>query len=78
MKKLGKVIGTFSATKESKSSSPRPKVEILNLIKDFGIKNDKFAQKDLDKTVMVLGVNSYEVSLQNNINLEFGSLGEIV
>jgi MOSC domain-containing protein YiiM len=76
MKKIGKIIGTFSATKESKSSSPRPKVETLNLIKDFGIENDKFAQKDLDKTVMLLGLNSYEIAFQNGVNLEFGSLGE--
>ena len=42
IKDLGKVIATFSATKES-SGLPRPKVENLNLIKDYGIENDKFA-----------------------------------
>jgi MOSC domain-containing protein YiiM len=76
MKKLGKIIGTYSATIESKGSMPRPKVETLNLIKDFGIQNDKFAKKDLDKTVMILGINSYEKAKENSINLEFGTLGE--
>lgn len=75
MNLVGKILGTYSATKESKSM-PRPKVNSLNLILNHGIENDKFALKDLDKTVMVLGKNSYELSKDNNINLEYGSLGE--
>lgn len=76
MKLLGKVIGTYSATKESKSSMPRPEVDKLNLIKDFGIEFDKFAQKDLDKTVMIVGKNSYELAKTSGISLDYGSLGE--
>ena len=53
MRILGKVIDTFSATKEQ-SSLPRPKVESLNLIKDYGIEFDKFAGKKLDQTVMIV------------------------
>ena len=75
IKILGKVLNTFSATKES-SGLPRPKVKELNLIKDFGIENDKFAGKKLDQTVMIVGTKSYEIALQNGINLEFGCLGE--
>lgn len=75
MRLLGKVIGTYSATKESKSM-PRPEVSTLNLIEGFGIEYDKFAQKDLDKTVMILGDNSYSLSKENDIDLEYGSLGE--
>lgn len=76
MKNIGKVIGTFSATKNSLSSMPRPKVETLNLIEDHGIENDKFAGKELDKTVMIVGVNSYNLAKENDIELEYGSLGE--
>lgn len=75
MKDLGIVLETFSATKES-SGLPRPKVRELNLIKDFGIENDKFAGKKLEQTVMIVGLKSYEIAHQQNINLEFGSLGE--
>ena len=75
MKKIGKVIEIFSATKES-SGLPRPKVERLNLIKDFGIENDKFAGKKLEQTVMIVGIKSYEIAKSHNINLEIGSLGE--
>lgn len=75
MKSIGKVLKTFSATKES-SGLPRPQVEFLNLIEGFGIENDKFAGKKLEQTVMIVGLKSYEIALQNGIKLEFGSLGE--
>ncbi|MFA6741384.1 MAG: MOSC domain-containing protein [Arcobacteraceae bacterium] len=72
---IGKVLDTFSATKES-SGLPRPKVDKLNLIKDYGIENDKFAEKKLEQTVMIVGIESYKIIKDNGINLEFGSLGE--
>ena len=72
---IGKVLNTFSATKES-SGLPRPQVDRLNLIKDYGIENDKFAGKKLEQTVMIVGIQSYEIAKDNGINLEFGSLGE--
>ena len=75
MKDIGKVLKTFSATKES-SGLPRPQVEELNLIVDYGIENDKFAGKKLDQTVMIVGIQSYEIANQNDIELEFGTLGE--
>ena len=75
MKNIGKVLEIFSATKES-SGLPRPKVKELNLIENFGIENDKFAGKKLEQTVMIVGLKSYEMASEQNINLEFGSLGE--
>ena len=75
MKIIGKVLETFSATKES-SGLPRPKVDNLNLIENFGIQNDKFAGKKLDQTVMIVGIKSYEIAKEQGINLEFGCLGE--
>lgn len=72
---IGKVLDTFSATKES-SGLPRPKVKNLNLIKDYGIENDKFAGKKLEQTVMIVGVESYEIAKDKGIDLEFGCLGE--
>ena len=68
MKILGEVLEVFSATKES-SGLPRPKVESLNLIKDYGIEFDKFAEKNLDQTVMIVGLKSYELAKSFNINL---------
>ena len=75
MIELGKVLKTFSATNEL-SGLPRPIVSKLNLIVDYGIENDKFAGKKLDQTVMIVGLKSYEIAKQNNIDLEIGCLGE--
>jgi hypothetical protein len=49
---IHKVIDIFSA-KKGQSGLPRPKVDKLELILDFGIKDDKFAGKDIDKAVMI-------------------------
>ena len=72
---LGKVVNTFSA-KKGQSGLPRPKVNELNLIYGFGIKDDKFAGQDEEKAVMVVGTYAYNIAKQNDINLEYGSLGE--
>jgi MOSC domain-containing protein YiiM len=75
MKNIGKVIEVFSATKDS-SGLPRPIVKELDILEGFGIRNDKFAGKDEDKSVMVVGMKAYDISKENGINLEFGSFGE--
>jgi MOSC domain-containing protein YiiM len=75
IKILGKVLKTFSATKES-NGLPRPLVNSLSLIEGYGIENDKFAGKKLEQTVMIVGLKSYEIALENGIKLEYGSLGE--
>lgn len=51
---IGKVIDTFSA-KKGYSGLPRPKVDNLKLILGYGIKEDKFAGDDQDKTIMIVG-----------------------
>jgi len=72
---IGKVIDTFSA-KKGQSGLPRPRVNSLNLIEGFGIEEDKFAAKDLQKTVMIVGEYSYKIASKEDINIEAGSLGE--
>ena len=69
------VIDTFSA-KKGQSGLPRPRVDKLELIFDFGIKDDKFAGKDVNKSVMIVGKYTYDLAKKNDINLEYGSLGE--
>ena len=75
--KLGMVLKTFSATKGS-SGLPRPMVEKLVLIENYGIENDKFAGDELHKTVMIIGLNSYTMAKEKDMELEFGSYGENV
>lgn len=73
--KLGNVKGIFSASKSS-SGLPRPVVKELNLIQGYGIENDKFAGDDLDKTVMIIGQNSYDIAKNHGMDLTYGSYGE--
>ncbi len=75
MKHIGKVINTYSADINSKGL-PRPLVDFLELKEGYGIINDKFAGKELNKTVMIVGINSYELAKENEIQMEYGSLGE--
>ena len=75
MKNIGKVIEIFSANKNS-SGLPRPIVKELDIIKGFGIKDDKFAGKDEDKSVMIVGMKAYDIAKENGINLRYGSFGE--
>ncbi len=70
------VLDVYSAPVGYPSSKPRPKREFLNLIEGFGIENDKFGGKDLLKSVMVIGTNSYKIAKSNNIELPDGALGE--
>ncbi len=75
MKKLGNVIDVFIAP-EGLSSGVRKKMEYIELKKDYGIVGDKFAQKNLDRTVLIVGTIAYDIAKENNIDLELGSLGE--
>lgn len=75
MKKIGKIVNTFSA-KKGQSGLPRPLTNNLNLIYGFGIEYDKFAGTNEDKAVMIVGTYAYDLALKNGVNLEYGSLGE--
>jgi len=48
----------------------------LTLKKDFGIEKDKFATKDLEKVVMIVGTKPYEMAEKNGIELPISALGE--
>ena len=72
---LGDVIDVFIAPK-GVASGVRKKMDIIELKKDYGVVEDKFAQKNLDRTVLVIGKIAYNIAKDNQIELEFGSLGE--
>ena len=74
-KELGCVIEIFSAHKDSKGL-PRPIVKELMCIENYGIQNDKFANDNLDKTVMIVGLKSYDIAKENGMELAYGSYGE--
>lgn len=72
---IKKVLGTFSA-KKGDSGLPRPKTQTLTLIEGYGIQDDKFANKDLNKTVMIVGDYTYKLAKEKGIQMQEGSLGE--
>lgn len=71
----GNIVEIFSAPKGFKGDT-RPIVKSLVLEKDYGIQGDKFALKNLDRTVMIVGTPTYEFAKENGIELKYGSLGE--
>lgn len=72
---MSHLIEIFSAPKEFKGSV-RPKVQMLELLVEHGIVNDKFAGKNFDRSVMIVGQIAYDIAKENGITLELGSLGE--
>lgn len=71
----GKVLGLFSAKPGSKGF-PRPEVESMELEAGYGIIGDKFAGENLDRTVLITGMASYNLAKEHGIELKPGSLGE--
>jgi len=69
------LIELFSASKAFKGTV-RPCVKHLDLIEGHGIKDDKFAGKNIERSVMIVGSIAYAIAQQNGIHLEQGSLGE--
>ena len=50
--------------------------ESIVVQKDFGIEGDKFAGKELDRAIMLIGKNSYELAKEKGITLPEVALGE--
>lgn len=71
----GTVIEIFSASPQYQGQI-RPVVNKLELIEGYGIKNDKFAGKNLDATVLITGIGAYETACSSEIFIDYGSLGE--
>jgi MOSC domain-containing protein YiiM len=42
----------------------------------FGIKGDKFYKKDINRSVLITSTDAYKIALENNVNINYGILGE--
>ncbi len=71
---LGKVEKLYIAPLNT--SGIREKKETIFLKKDFGIKEDKFAGGERDRSIMLIGKNSYEIAKNRGISLPEVALGE--
>lgn len=70
---IGKVIKLF-ITHDDKNKT-RESVKSI-FINELGIKNDKFYAKNFMRSILITSTDSYQLSKDNNIKLEYGSLGE--
>jgi len=69
----GKVLEIF-ITKDDKNKS-REKRESISVDMN-GIRNDKFYNKNLQRSILLTSLESYELTQQHNIEIPTGSLGE--
>jgi len=70
---IGKVINLFITTKNEKT--PREKKESI-FIDEYGIIDDKFYNKDINRSILVSSTDSYLLASNNHIKLDDGVLGE--
>jgi len=75
MNLLGTVVETFSAHK-GYVGKQRPIVNQLEMIYGYGIEHDKFAGKNENRSVMIIGQKAYHIAKEHGIILPSGSLGE--
>lgn len=75
IEKIGTVLGVFTAPVGFKGF-PRPEAEKLELKEGHGIEGDKFAGHDLNKTVLIVGRDAYDLAKEEGIDLNPGSFGE--
>ena len=69
----GKVLQLFIT--HSDANKTRESVEKI-FVDEFGIKDDKFYNKNLMRSILITSYESYKLSQENNISIETGSLGE--
>lgn len=70
------IVGEISALFISvKGESQRFEKESITLDLN-GILNDKFHQTNVERSVLITSLSSYDLALKNNVKMPFGSLGE--
>lgn len=73
--KSNKFLGNSIELFISKDSDTRVKKERLILEPD-GVYDDKFKGKDIQRSVLLVSLESYKIAKENGINLCIGDLGE--
>ena len=69
----GKVVALYITKNDAQKTRLTPE-EIY--VDANGIKNDKFYAKDPQRAILITAIQSYELTKENNIDLEWGILGE--
>jgi len=69
-------IGNISALFISQKGSPTRKKQVSIQLDTKGICNDKFYDKDIQRSVLITSKESYTLAKEHNIEIPYGSLGE--
>ena len=71
-KSIGQVLGLFISKKDKSERSLRTILEVDKK----GIIDDKFYGKDVERSILLTSIDSYNLALKNNIEMPYGALGE--
>jgi MOSC domain-containing protein YiiM len=71
-KKLGQVLKLFISISGESKKIPKEKIELNEL----GVMNDKFYNKNPNRSVLISSLDSYTITKKFNIDMPFGYLGE--
>ncbi len=71
-KKVGKILELFISIKGNLNRFSQNNIDL----DENGVKNDKFYGKNIQRSVLITSIASYELSTQNNIDMNYGQLGE--
>jgi MOSC domain-containing protein YiiM len=72
MQKIGKILKLFES---HLGKIERVECKTLKLDKK-GVMNDKFYNKDIERSVLISSIDSYELAKYHNIEMKYGELGE--
>jgi len=69
---VGKVLKLFISQKDDANRRLKEKL----YLDTKGVIDDKFYAKDIDRSVLISSVKSYNIAKEHNISIEYGVLGE--
>jgi MOSC domain-containing protein YiiM len=71
-KNIGEVLELFISKKDETQRLSRSVFEVNS----NGIIEDKFYAKNLERSILLTSIESYELALKNSIEMSYGALGE--
>jgi MOSC domain-containing protein YiiM len=69
---VGQVLELFISREDKSKRSSRTIIEVDSK----GMVDDKFYAKDLERSILLTSIESYELALKSNIEIPYGALGE--
>jgi MOSC domain-containing protein YiiM len=71
-KNIGKIITLFISKKDQKQRVKKDEISLDSL----GVKDDKFYNTDIQRSVLITSISSYELAKSKGIDMSYGALGE--